>query len=156
MPFAQKMATQVVEVPAAFNAFEVFPRDEEEERDERMPKTIGHAYLVFVQTGEKESAERCRSCMESFLHILTAGPTGSLVVNVGQACLCWECGHVGIPVNAEELDNESTVQVKRRMPPFAICKQCRSGERTNFIIGRQEGAADSFIPFIELSTPPPS
>jgi len=140
-----------VDVPAAYGAFEVFPRDAEEEGDERMPKTVGHAYLVMVQTGSAESAERCRNCMDRYLQILAAGPSGSLIVNVGQACLCWACGFIGLPQNADELDDQADEPVKKKMPPLAICKQCKSGEKTNYIIGK---SGEDFLPFLEASQGP--
>ena len=143
-----------VTVPAQYGAFEIFPRDEAEEADERMPRTVGHAYLVLVQTGETESAERCRNCMDRYLQVLAAGPSGNLSVNVGQACICWGCGYVGIPANTDDLDAQSEDPIKRRMPPFAVCKQCKSGEKTNYVIGKAEG--DSPLPFIEAAMQGPA
>jgi len=140
-----------VEVPAVYGAFEIFPRDEEEEADERMPKTIGHAYLVLVQTGCQESADMLRGCMDRYLNMLSSGPSGNIAVNVGQACICWSCGFVGIPHNADELDDKiEQDKIKKRMPPFALCRHCKSGDKTNYIIGNNNG---DLLPFIEVSTP---
>lgn len=148
------MDSTTIEVPVAFNSFHVYPRDEDEDKDPSMPRTIANAYLVFMKTGNTESADRCKSCMERYLQILSSGPTGSLIINIGQACICWSCGFVGLPANTEQLTtNEGESPVRMKMPPFAICKNCSSGDKTNFILGKQPD--DSPIPFLEQSNPIP-
>ena len=150
---ASSAATPLQQIPAAYGAFEIFARDEEEQADEKMPKTVGHALLLLMASGESESTARCRDCMDKYLQILAAGPSGSLTVNVGQACLCWGCGFVGIPSNTDALEAEATDDpVRKKMPPFAVCKHCGSDDKTNFIIGK---SGDSPLPFIETSSPAP-
>ena len=144
-------------IPSQYNAFEILPKDASEQADERMPKTVGHAFLIFTQTDEAASAERCKLCMDRYLQLLAAGPTGSLIVNVGQACLCWSCGFVGLPGNAEEfegIESESGEgQVRSLMPPGGPgvqCRNCKQAEKTNWIIGRQ---GDGPLPFLEAAQP---
>ena len=40
-----------IEIPAAFSAFKILPKDAEEESDGNMPKDAGRAMMVFLSTG---------------------------------------------------------------------------------------------------------
>lgn len=147
--------TTTVDIPSQYGAFDILARDVTEEGDAKMPKTVGHGLLLLTQTGESAAADMLRLCMDRYLALLAAGPSGSLIVNVGQACLCWDCGFIGLPGNSDELEAtaEAEGQVRSRMPeagPHAQCRHCSRADRTNYIIGRQ---ADGPLPFLEASTP---
>ena len=84
-----------MEIPSAFRAFCIEPKDEEEESDQAMPRDCAHAMFVFAKSGINagENAKRCMQCINQTLDMLASGPDGQAKLNIGQACICWGCGH---------------------------------------------------------------
>ena len=91
-----------MEIPSAFRAFCIEPKDEEEESDQAMPRDCAHAMFVFAKSGINagENAKRCMQCINQTLDMLASGPDGQAKLNIGQACICWGCGACG---NTKEL-----------------------------------------------------
>ena len=58
------------------------------------------------------------------LQILEKGP-GTESVSMGTACVCWECGYVGLPKNMKACNTKHTVN--------GHCGACGETDRTNFI-----------------------
>jgi hypothetical protein len=140
-----------IEIPGSYTAFHILPKDEAESGDERMPKTVAHAMMVFLSTNinNGENGRTCNQCMSSCLKIFAAGPNGNQKISVGQAILCWNCGHVGIPANTDDFPPTKTDGL---MPPFAKCSACGETEQTNFVEIRQPDG--TVIPFIEMALAP--
>jgi hypothetical protein len=137
-----------MEIPGAYRSFKVIRNHSDAPADyDKMPKNIGDAVTLFHMTGQEDCAVKCRGCLDSCLKILGEGPDGKRNVNVGTAAVCWRCGFVGIPKNAEIIGNQdgdiSTVSVN------CICGQCGEHEDTNAICGKQPDG--SIIPWIEFS-----
>ena len=154
-----------MEIPSAFRAFCIEPKDEEEERDQAMPRECAHAMFVFMKSGINagENAKRCMQCINQALEMLVAGPDGQAKLNIGQACICWGCGHVGIPKNYDDLlkiaattktnTNGIPDTLFKRMPPMAICNNCGGPDMTNWVIPKQPDG--SIIPWIQRVMAPP-
>ena len=144
-------ASGQVEIPAAFTAFHILPKDEGEFADGRMPKDLAHAMMVFLSTNinDGENGRKCYQCVNSCLKLFAQGPSGNQKVSVGQAILCWNCGTAGLPKNVEDFP---PTKVDGKMPPYAICVGCSESEETNFIEIRQPDG--TVVPFIESAFAP--
>eukprot|EP00966_Prymnesium_polylepis_P101437 2349328-Prymnesium_polylepis.1 len=88
------------------------------------------------------AARRLHQCTSRALDTLELGPDGRTSQRLGRACVCWECGHVGLPLNAAQCS-------ERRPLPAGECAQCRSADQTNFVrVVRADGSA---CPWIEAN-----
>jgi len=128
------------QIPAAYASFHVLPNASDDPSDERMPKNLAQACLLFHQTNNDKCLDRLHEDMGRLLSILAKGPDGKTKISIGKGCICWSCGFVGLPSNAQEVETTSGFIA-------ATCKLCSLNDDTNFIEGRQpDGSA---IPFIE-------
>ena len=158
-----------MQVPSAFRAFTIEPKDEEEQSDQAMPRDCAHAMFVFVKSGINggDNAKRCMQCITQALEMLAAGPDGQAKLNIGQACICWGCGHVGIPKNYDEMLKAAAVAntntngvpdtIFKRMPSggMAICDNCSGPDMTNWIVPKQpDGSIIPWIQRIVIVAPP--
>lgn len=141
-----------MEIPSVFRSFVVVKNRSDDPADPRMPRDMADAVSLFVMTGQMGCAEKSRFCVESTLAILGQGPDGKRNVNVGTAAVCWRCGFVGIPKNADVIGSQtgdtSTVAA------LCVCSGCGEHEDTNPICGKQPDG--SIIPWIEFSHVEPS
>jgi len=145
-----------IEIPAAFTAFQILPKDEAEAADANMPSTVAQAMMVFLNTNinNGENAEKCRHCVGAALKLFAAGPNGNQKVSIGQACLCWNCGTCALPANAEDFPASKTDGL---MPPLAKCAGCGESEETNFIVIKQpDGTVVPFIQTVIAAEEPPA
>ncbi len=131
---------------APFSAIQILPKDSDEEKDGNMPKNAAQAMMVFLQTNinNGENASKCGTCLSNLLKIFEKGPDGNKKVSIGLGCLCWNCGHCGLPANTSEFPAD---KVDGKMPPFAKCKGCGRNDETNFLQIKQPDG--SILPFIE-------
>ncbi|CAM9486653.1 unnamed protein product [Ectocarpus fasciculatus] len=137
-----------MEIPAVFRSFKVVRNQSDSPADcERMPKDVADAISLFLMTAQQGCAEKTRSCIETTLKILGEGPDGKRNVNVGTAAICWRCGYVGIPKNAELIGSQ-TADIST-VSALCVCTQCDEAEDTNPICGKQPDG--SVIPWIEFS-----
>ena len=135
-----------IEIPAAFTAFKILPKDAVEESDGNMPKDAARAMMVFLSTGINNgtNAQKCSNAISTALKIFQAGPDGNKKVSVGHAILCWNCGNCGLPKNTTDFPASKT---DGKMPPMAICSDCGGCDETNFLrIIQPDG---SVVPWIE-------
>eukprot|EP00943_MAST-04B_sp_MAST-4B-sp1_P009845 g9845.t1 len=123
----ERLKTAVsTEIKPSFANIKVEPK-KEEENEVRFPRNLHNACELFVMTNQHGSALRCSSSINKYLDLLAANPDGTSKNNIGRACICWVCGHLGIPANANEMPESGYSNI---MPK---CKQCNSSEQTNFI-----------------------
>ena len=80
------------------------------------------------------------------LEILAAGPSGRASQRVGRGCICWSCGFVGLPANADQCDERAT-------EPPGVCASCGQFD-TNFV--RVVNADGATVPWIEAAEAPPA
>ena len=154
-PAGEGAEPQMETIPKTFTAFTIAPKDEEEKKDERMPRECAHAMFVFVKSGinNHDNARRCKQCISETLEMLQQGPDGATKLNIGQAVICWGCGHVGIPTNYDDIlrtvgkSEDQPVQMFESMPPLAICEHCSGENMTNWVIPKQPDG--SILPWIQ-------
>lgn len=142
-----------IEIPAAFSAFHILPKDEVERADTNMPASVAQAMMVFLSTNinNGENAQKCGHCVSAALKLFASGPNGNQKVSIGRACLCWNCGTCALPANLDDFPADKT---DGNMPPFARCAGCGESEETNFIeIKQPDGTVVPFIQF-EMQTGP--
>jgi hypothetical protein len=77
------------------------------------------------------------------MYRLSAGPDGKTSHNIGRACICWNCGHVGLPSNRKKCSKDGGYGVKPK------CAQCKEKEQTNWIRVTKDG---KFVPFLEIKS----
>ena len=134
-----------VPIPVAYRAFKVVPHPAEVD-DARIPKDVGEALNLFMKTNNQECAQRLIDNMDRLLAVLANGPDGKTEIKIGRGICCWNCGHVGIPSNSEELAQDLKINGANSTLK-AMCNECNTCEDNNFVEGLQPDG--SFIPFIE-------
>jgi hypothetical protein len=130
-------------IPPQFTIFKIFPKDTEAD-DQNMPKNLAHAVELFYRTNKQDAADVCRTCVSNVLDILQAGPDGVTEVSIGEAWLCWECGHVGIPQRAQQSERRwETPSVSMTI----CCAKCGEIDSINSVRGIQPDGSE--LPWIE-------
>ena len=127
---------------ARFATFKVEPNDDGEGKSPNFPRNLHNAAELFVHLQHKESAERLHSCVRRCLTTLEAGPDGKSGQRLGRACICWACGHVGLPRNASECRDKGP-------KPAGVCANCGDAGQTNFVKG--VGKDGKVLPWIEAA-----
>ena len=110
-------------------------------------QTLAHALFLFYTTGNSKAVDLVQETVERALGILQKGPDGNTKFNIGNACVCWSCGHVGIPKNSASLSDGAIVSYDT----LPCCKNCSSDVETNFVIGQQPDG--TVLPWIEVDLP---
>ena len=115
-----------------------------EEASVEMPTNLYESYVLMERTSNLKNAENLKACMSRLFTILAEGPNGKQKISIGSGILCWSCGHVGLPLNMDELNIEEGSEKK------AICSNCNDRNNYNFIQGVQPTGES--IPFIEAQS----
>lgn len=66
--------------------------------DANAPKNLHNGAELFLNTDRAASAIRLQVCVRSFFGLFEGGPREDTII--GQASVCWNCGHVGLPATA--------------------------------------------------------
>eukprot|EP00658_Telonema_sp_P-2_P017314 TRINITY_DN1670_c0_g1_i1.p2 TRINITY_DN1670_c0_g1~~TRINITY_DN1670_c0_g1_i1.p2 ORF type:complete len:148 (-),score=24.79 TRINITY_DN1670_c0_g1_i1:331-774(-) len=114
-----------------------------EASDSNFPRNLHNAAELFLRVGLVEHAQRLQTCTSALFQVLGEGPDGSATHAIGRACVCWGCGHVGLPANRAECSDAGA-------SPAGKCGHCCSDEQTNFVRITQPGSTD-VLPWIELN-----
>ena len=125
---------------ARFASIKVEPNDAEEGRNRNFPRSLHNAAELFAGLGHTESATRLHACTTRLLATLQQGPDGRTTHSMGRACICWGCGNVGLPRNAERCSESGAV-------PAGECAHCGSAEQTNFV---RVLSGSGVVPWMEL------
>ena len=104
-----------------------------------MPKNIAEAIALFRSVNQTSNAEKVGDSMERYLKLLANGPDGKTKVSIGKGCICWSCGYLGLPANADAAEGDTFVAAK--------CRVCGLDNDTNYVQGTQPDGTT--IPFIE-------
>ena len=124
-----------------YQAFKVKPKADEVS-DSNFPPTLYAAVQLFVMAGLGPNAKTCCRCVDAFLAISAAGPDGKTSHRIGRPAVCWNCGHVGVPSNAEEMgEGGGGGGVPLR------CRGCNSDEQTNEVLVKRPDGKQ--LPWIE-------
>ena len=125
-----------------FAAIKVEPNDEGEAVAPNFPRSLHNAAELFIGLGHTQSAATLHGCVTRALAALAAGPDGKTAKAIGRACVCWGCGHVGLPKNADQCS-------ERGARPAGVCAGCGEDGQTNFVRVLQEGGKT--VPWIECA-----
>ena len=139
-PFEVPKGATSIEISKEFAAFKVVPKEDGEGRDPNFPPHLHAAIELFCHAKMPENARRCAIAVNSYLNILREGPDGKNTNGMGQAAVCWQCGHVGLPKNPENCSKGE----------FAECGGCESDDQTNMVKVIQV-SANNLCAFIHVS-----
>ena len=124
-----------------FASIKVEPKPDEA-RDSHFPRNLHNGAELLGATGHLEAARTLHAAVTRLLETLEQGPTGREAQRMGRACVCWACGHVGLPRNADEVSAEPGAAA-----PAGVCAACGDGESTNFV--RVRNAQGATVPWME-------
>ena len=128
-----------VEVGKEFAALKVVPKDDEK-GDKNFPPHLHAAVELFCFVKRPECAKRLVDRVSGYLRVLREGPDGKGTNGMGQAAVCWSCGHVGLPKNTDAVSKCES----------AKCGGCGDSEQTNLVkVTQPDGTV---VPWIELKT----
>ena len=124
---------------ARIASVKVEPKDDEDS-DANFPRNLHNAAELFAAAGMLSQAAQLHDCSTRLLSLLSAGPTGRQSQRIGRACICWSCGHVGLPSNASSV-------VESGATPPGVCAACGENAQTHFVrVVSEDGAV---VPWIE-------
>ncbi|GMI39473.1 hypothetical protein TeGR_g3107 [Tetraparma gracilis] len=121
-----------------------------ESADANFPRNLHNAGELFLRAGMLGHARRLQKCVAKELEVLEKGPDGKASHSLGRACVCWGCGHAGLPKNAGECDEASLL-------PAGACGGCGEADQTNWLVVRGEADGEaSEVPWMEVKAATPS
>lgn len=107
----------------------VVPKSDEI-NDANMPRNLHNAAELFLRVGMVDAAESVKKNVTELLDVYANNPDGKSNFHVGRGCVCWSCGHCGIPNNSKEGNNITDDVYK--IPP-APCGKCGEKEQVNWL-----------------------
>ncbi|KAK3252461.1 hypothetical protein CYMTET_38238 [Cymbomonas tetramitiformis] len=129
---------KVLEIDKKYASFRVLPKPDEV-NDKNFPPHLHAAAQLFMMTGMIPQVKQMKLDVDRFMETLQAGPDGKSSFALGTACVCWQCGHVGLPSNADEVGEKLLLS--------GICRKCKSDEQTNYVkLTQADGTA---VPWLE-------
>jgi hypothetical protein len=134
-----------ISIPQSYSVFRIEPKSNEA-NETNMPRSLLEAVTLFHATGKTEAVTKCMDAVGAVLQILAAGPDGKSEISIGYACICWDCGHVGLPAgiaNGDQIGNGA----EEHPDSLFECKRCGTSDQTNLVRGVQPDG--STIPWIE-------
>ena len=139
-------SSSVIDIPIpplnpAWAAYKI-ERKPDEAMDANFPPHVHAACELFLQVGAPDRASRCANAAAAYTSILLAGPDGRTQHSMGRACVCWSCGHLGLPRNAARCSRPGS-----KVP--GECAQCGSDKETNFVAFFDE-TKGYVLPWIEI------
>eukprot|EP00967_Tisochrysis_lutea_P106919 scaffold164343_cov27-Tisochrysis_lutea.AAC.1 len=111
-----------------------------EQSDANFPRNLHNAAELFAAHRMQAQAAALHCSADTFFSLLAAGPTGRQSQRLGRACICWDCGHAGLPTNAAKVAETGS-------EPRGICSNCGDSTQTNFL--RVVQADGAVVPWIE-------
>lgn len=113
-----------------------------EAAEPNFPRSLHNGAELFLRVGLLGNAHRLQACTATLFETLQKGPDGRTTHRMGRACVCWGCGHVGLPRNAESCH-------KTRVTPAGVCQHCGQSDQTNFVRVTANKGKDT-VPWLEL------
>mmetsp|Transcript_16265 Transcript_16265/g.30699 ORF Transcript_16265/g.30699 Transcript_16265/m.30699 type:complete len:198 (-) Transcript_16265:146-739(-) len=108
----------------------VIPKSDEI-NDSNMPRNLHNAAELFLRAGMVDAARNVKEATSKLLDMYASDPDGKTNVNVGRACVCWSCGHCGVPKGNNNNKNSISDDV-RKVPP-GPCSKCGEKDQINWI-----------------------
>jgi hypothetical protein len=150
-----------VEFTSLFASIKIEPNDEEEDANSNFPRNLHNAVELFVVTGQTSAGARLSSATSAMLKIYSE-PSDMTNYAMGRACVCWACGHAGLPANRDELSEtdvgaavyrsgRAAPPARKRAGPAPECGACDSSSATNFltVLRATGGGSATAIPWIQ-------
>ena len=134
-----------------YHSIKIVPKPDEM-NDLNFPPSLLAAMELFSKVQMLIQGRELQTSVETFCHLLESGPPVE-AVSMGMACICWSCGHAGLPANVGEVTKKAPATATREMlskAPIAVCSNCSGKEQTNLIRVTQPDG--SMIPWIESKT----
>lgn len=142
----EKGAKEVLKIDSRYATIKVLPNDSVEGKGANFPRNLHNAGELFLRLGMKDNAVRLQEATEKVFTIYSAGPDGRSTQAMGRACVCWNCGHVGLPSNADKCTKGPV--------PAGICKMCETNDQTNFVkVSQANGNGE--LPWMEVKAVAP-
>ena len=132
------------EIKASFANIKVEPKKEEAE-EANFPRNLHNACELFVMCNLHENALRCSTCINTYMAFLSTNPDGTSKHKMGRACVCWGCGHVGLPKNPQD-----KLPLEGVEGPLPECGNCGSKDETNWV--RPLDAKKNTLPWMQADT----
>lgn len=135
-----------MEISPKYATLQVLPNTPDEGRDANFPRNLHNAAELFLKCGLVPNAVKLKEHTDALLELYEKDPSLKGSVKLGRACVCWSCGHVGIP------RDYSQAQVKP-----GPCFHCQETNQINWVKilapnnntgGKGEEDSDS-LPWIE-------
>jgi hypothetical protein len=95
--------------------------NEDDKQDDAFPRNLHNAVELLVKTQRADAARRLHSCARAYFELAKESPDGNAAV-CGRACICWNCGHCGLPKDGKPESGQA-----------AVCAHCGLGTATNFL-----------------------
>ena len=118
-----------------------------EAQDANFPRNLHNAAELFLKCGLVPNAVKLKDATDEMMSLYSSDPDGRRGVRLGRACVCWSCGHVGIPTDYTE---------EQRDP--GPCASCNETDQVNWVrvmssatgeTKNKNGAED--LPWIEVA-----
>jgi len=85
-----------LKIDAQTASIHILPKPDEI-NDTNVPRNLHNAAELFLRAGMVQAAEAVRDQSRALLDLYAENPDGRRAVRVGTECVCWVCGHSGLP-----------------------------------------------------------
>jgi len=124
----------------------VVPKEDGEKNDKNFPHNLHNAAELFLRVGIVDNAEKLKVATDKMISIYAENPDGASGMRIGDACVCWCCGHCGIP--KDYIDDKKSIDKKVPGP----CFECGEKEQVNWLrITQKQGTKFVNMPWIEVA-----
>jgi hypothetical protein len=132
-----------------YHSIKVVPKLDEI-NDSNFPPSLLAAMELFSKLKMLNHGRELQNSVETFCTLLESGPPVN-AVSMGVACVCWTCGHCGLPLNVAETTKAAPATASKeelsKVSIAARCSKCGSDLQTNLIRVTQPDG--TMIPWIE-------
>jgi hypothetical protein len=147
-----------LKISPQYASINIVPKPDGEEHDKNFPHNLHNAAELFLRVGMVENAERLKTCADQMIDLYADNPDGKTGMRFGRACLCWNCGHCGLPKGHQ---HDGPSKNTTNTPP-GPCFHCGETDQVNWVQvtqsqggvtgkGRRKGKTQKIdeIPWIE-------
>ena len=145
--------SQMVVDSSQYHSIKVVPKTDEI-NDGNFPPSLLAAMELFGKVKMIQQGRELQTSVETFCRLLESGPPVE-AVSMGVASVCWECGHVGLPVNVGAITKlfgkaKATKEELSKLEITATCSRCSGNLQTNLVRVTQPDG--SMVPWIEAKS----
>jgi hypothetical protein len=122
-----------------------------ERNDANFPHNLHNGAELFLRVGMLENMERLRETTAKMMDLYADNPDGRTGILIGRACVCWVCGHCGLPKPG--VDGKRPGDENSKSPP-GPCGNCSETDQINWLgvtQKNQEGKKITDLPWIEAA-----